>query len=304
MESIRRACFLCLLLLLTNVSQKAQVKTLKLDELKDKISKEFSGVKGNFALAFKDMQDPGNTILINADETFHAASTMKTPVMVEVFRQAAMGKFSLDDSIQVKNEFKSIVDGSSFSMAIDRDSGEGLYKFINRKRTIRQLVFEMITVSSNLATNILIELVKAENAQNTMLSLGAKNIRVLRGVEDIKAFDKGLNNTTTAKDLMIIFEQIAKGSVVSKEACREMTDILLKQKFRDVIPQKLPRSVKVAHKTGSVDGIKHDSGFVILPDGRQYVLVILSKNLEDMERGTEVLSGVSKIVYDYYVNQK
>ncbi|MGE5350456.1 MAG: serine hydrolase, partial [Acidobacteriota bacterium] len=293
---------LSLLLLITTVKQNAQVKDLKLEELKNRIGAEFSKVKGDFALAFKDVQNPETTILINADEVFHAASTMKTPVMIEVFRQAAMGNFSLDDSIVVKNEFKSIVDGSTFSMAIDRDGGEGLYDYINKKRTIRQLVFEMITVSSNLATNILIDLVKAENAQNTMLSIGAKSIKVLRGVEDMKAFDKGLNNTTTARDLMIIFDQIAKGSVVSKEACREMTDILISQKFQEVIPAKLPKGVKVAHKTGSVDGIKHDSGFVILPDGRKYVLVLLSKNHTDMAQATEMLSNVSKIVYDFFVN--
>lgn len=302
MRILTNSACLCLLLLFTAVSQNAQVKDLKSEELKTKIQAEFSKTKGDFALAFRDVRNPDNTILINADEAFHAASTMKTPVMVEVFRQAALGKLSLDDSIQVKNEFKSIVDGSAFSMAIDRDGGEGLYEYLNKKRTIRQLVFEMITVSSNLATNILIDLVKAENAQNTMLSLGAKNIKVLRGVEDMKAFEKGLNNTTTARDLMIIFEQIAKGSVVSKEACREMTDILLCQKFQEVIPAKLPKGVKVAHKTGSVDGIKHDSGFVILPDGRKYVLVLLSKNLTDMDKATEVLSSVSKIVYDYFVS--
>ncbi|MCU7500175.1 MAG: serine hydrolase [Ignavibacteria bacterium] len=293
---------LSILLLLTTVTQNAQVKDLKSEELKNRIQAEFSALKGDFALAFKDLRNPEAEILINADEVFHAASTMKTPVMIEVFRQAALGSFSLDDSIIVKNEFKSIVDGSTFSMAIDRDGGEDLYEYINKKRTIRQLVFDMITVSSNLATNILIGLVKAENAQNTMLSLGAKNIKVLRGVEDMKAFDKGLNNTTTARDLMIIFEQIAKGSVVSKEACREMTDILLCQKFREVIPAKLPKGVKAAHKTGSVDGIKHDSGFVILPDGRKYVLVLLSKNLKNMNQATETLSSVSKIVYDYFVN--
>lgn len=298
----KKTAFIFLLLLVTVVSQYAQVKDLKPEELKTSIQAEFSKVKGDFALAFKDIQNPETEILINPDENFHAASTMKTPVMVEVFRQASLGKFSLNDSIQVKNEFKSIVDGSTFSMAIDRDGGEGLYEYINKKRTIRQLVFEMITVSSNLATNILIDLVKAEKAQNTMLSLGAKNIKVLRGVEDMKAFDKGLNNTTTARDLMIVFEQIAKGSVVSKEACREMTDILLCQKFQEVIPAKLPKSVKVAHKTGSVDGIKHDSGFVILPDGRKYVLVLLSKNLTDMNQATETLSSVSRLIYDYFVN--
>ncbi|HEX2963595.1 MAG TPA: serine hydrolase, partial [Ignavibacteriales bacterium] len=119
---------LTILLLLTTVTQNAQVKDLKSEELKNRIQAEFSALQGDFALAFKDLRNPEAEILINADEVFHAASTMKTPVMIEVFRQAALGSFSLDDSIIVKNEFKSIVDGSTFSMAIDRDGGEDLYK--------------------------------------------------------------------------------------------------------------------------------------------------------------------------------
>lgn len=300
MKILEKLTVLSLFLLIINVSLSAQEKKLELKELRSKIIAGFDSLKGNCALAFLDLSDPSNVLLINENESFHAASTMKTPVMIEVFKQAHMGKFSLDDSIVVRNQFKSIVDGSYYSMAIDRDGGEGLYGFLNKKRTIRELVYEMITVSSNLATNILIGLVDAKNVQNTMLELGAANIKVLRGVEDIKAFDMGLNNTTTAKDLMLIFEQLANGTIVSKEDCQEMTKILLDQKFNEMIPAKLPQDVRVAHKTGSVDGIMHDSGIVMLPDGRKYILVILSRNLQDMKQAGSVLSGLSRLVYDYY----
>ncbi len=274
----------------------------KLSDLKQNIINEFSTTKGDFALAFKLLNSNEQEILINAKEDFHAASTMKTPVMIEVFKQAAEGKFSLDDSVRVENKFKSIVDSSEYSMSITEDSGEGLYNYIGKKRTIGQLVHEMITVSSNLATNILIDKVGAKNVMKTMKDIGANDIRVLRGVEDIKAFNLGMNNTTTAYDLMVIFEKIALGEVVSPKACTEMVNILLQQKFNSRIPAELPKNVKVAHKTGSIDGVEHDSGIVYLPDGRKYILVILAKNLEDMKAGQKIEADVSKMIYDYLTN--
>ena len=271
----------------------------KLDSLKENIHEKFATGGGDYALAFKELKTGGTEILINAKEDFHAASTMKTPVMIEVFKQASEGKFGLDDSVLVKNSFKSIVDSSEFSLNLTDDGGEELYNFIGKKRTIRQLVYNMITVSSNLATNILIDKVGAKNVMKTMKEIGADDIKVLRGVEDIKAFDLGMNNTTTAYDLMLIFERIADGKVVSKEACGEMINILLDQKFNSRIPAELPKDVKVAHKTGSISGVEHDSGIVFLPEGKKYVLVILAKNLKDMNKGTETEADVSKMIYDF-----
>ena len=219
--------------------------------------------------------------------------------MIEVFKQAEEGKLSLDDSLEVKNSFKSIVDGSSFSLDIDRDGGEQLYDFLGKKKSLRDLVTDMIIYSSNLATNIVIQKVDAKNVNATMHKMGAKDINVLRGVEDMKAYDAGLSNSTTAYDLMIIFQHLAKGKAVNEKADRQMIDILLHQKHREIIPALLPENVKVANKTGMITGVHHDSGIVFLPDGRKYVLVILSKNMEDMEKGTQMMARISKMIYDF-----
>lgn len=268
-----------------------------IESTKTAIEAKLKNVEGEFAVAFKDLQT-GKTLFINEKENFHAASTMKTPVMIEVFKQAKAGKFKLIDSILVKNEFKSIVDGSPYSMDIADDSGDGMYKMIGKKMTIYDLTYQMIIVSSNLATNILIDLVDAKNANETMRKLGAKDIQVLRGVEDQKAFDKGLSNTTTAYDLMLIFEKIAQNNVIDKKSCEEMRKILFDQKFNEIIPEKLPKNVKVAHKTGSITGVQHDSGIIYLPDGRKYVLVLLSKKLKNADAGVKVLAEVSEMIYD------
>jgi beta-lactamase class A len=254
--------------------------------------------KGTFAVAFRDLST-GEELLIREHESFHAASTMKTPVMIETFRQAADGKFSLNDSIVIKNEFKSIVDSSTFSLDSGDDSEQALYKQAGKKRTIADLVYDMIIVSSNLATNLVIELVDARNVTQTMRELGAKDIQVLRGVEDAKAFQQKLNNTTTAYDLMLIFDKIAREEMISKEASQAMVKILLDQRFNEIIPAKLPDNVKVAHKTGSIRGVRHDSGIIFLPDGRKYVLVLLSKDLEDEKQGVEAMASVSEAIYQY-----
>ncbi|HTE34696.1 MAG TPA: serine hydrolase [Chryseolinea sp.] len=272
------------------------------DQLVARIEKEFKEVSGTFAVAFEDLTT-GDKILIREHEKFHAASTMKTPVMVEVFRQAAAGKFALTDSITVKNEFKSLADGSPFSLKPEDDSELELYKQTGTKKTIQDLLYEMIIVSSNLATNIIIELVDAKNVMNTMHELGIKDMQVLRGVEDNKAYRLGLNNTTTAYDLMLLFSKLGKEEVVSKEASQSMIRILLDQRFNEIIPAKLPKEVKVAHKTGFIKGIHHDSGIVILPDGRRYALVLLSKDMENEKAGIEAMARVSEMIYLHVISQ-
>jgi beta-lactamase class A len=188
------------------------------NELLKKIQARLATETGEFALAFMDLQTK-EQILWNDRISFHAASTMKTPVMVEVFKQVAAGKLSLTDSLVVKNEFKSIVDGSVYTLDPADDSEFGLYKLVGTKVTLYDLVYQMIILSSNLATNMVIELVDGKNVTQTMRGLGANDMQVLRGVEDGKAFEKGLNNSVTAYDLMILYQALATGTIVGPPIC-------------------------------------------------------------------------------------
>lgn len=278
------------------------VSAQSIETLRQQMMDEISRSKGLFAVAFKDLSS-GKTVLINEKISLHAASTMKTPVLIEIFKQAKEKKFSLDDSLEVKNTFSSIVDGSPFSLDSADDSETELYRAIGQKRTIAFLAYQMIILSSNLATNMMIELVKAENVMKTLKSMGVNDMQVLRGVEDTKAFEKGMNNTTTAYDQMLLMEKIATGKVVSKKACKKMVDILLDQKFKSVIPARLPADVKVAHKTGSITGIQHDAGIVYLPNGKKYVLILLSKYEGDVNDAIETMAQISRMVYDYEITR-
>jgi len=289
--------FLPIVILLAAFTVNAQSKH-SMNQLKRKINHILSQQKGTFAVAFKDLST-GKELLINEQENFHAASTMKTPVMIEVFKQATEGKFSLNDSVVIKNSFKSIVDSSEYSLDSTNDSESEIYRHVGEKRTLYDLMYQMIIASSNLSTNLIIGLVDAKKVTQTMREMGAKRIMVLRGVEDNKAYEKGLNNTTTAYDLMLIFEKIAEGKAVDKSSSDQMIKILLDQEHNQIIPAELPKNVKVAHKTGSITGVHHDSGIVILPDGRKYVLVLLSKDLKDEKAAIKAMADVSKIIYDY-----
>ena len=277
----------------------APVHAQSLDDLKQDISLVLDSVEEAFAVALRNVDDHRETVLINEHQLFHAASTMKTPVMIELYRQAREGRFDLDDSIRVKNEFRSIVDGSRYSLTPEDDSYEELYDQIGEPRSIRTLMREMITASSNLATNILIEKVGAETTTETMRRYGADSIQVRRGVEDMKAYRRGLNNETSAHDLLVIFERLARGTAVSEAASEEMIQILKEQEFNDMIPARLPDSVEVAHKTGWITGLHHDSGIVFVPDGPTYVLVLLSENLEDEDAGIEVFAQISRMIFDF-----
>lgn len=273
------------------------------DQLKKNVSAEFEKTAGTFAVAFKDL-NTGEEMLINEHDLFHAASTMKTPVMIEVFKQAHAGKLSLKDSVLVKDEFKSIVDGSPYRLSASNDSYARIYNQVGKKMPLDSLVYYMITASSNLATNIVIELVDPKNVTQSMRDLGARDIRVLRGVEDSKAFQAGLNNQVTAYDLMLIFEKLAKGEVVDKTSSDQMLKILGDQDFNDIIPARLPAGTTVAHKTGWITGLHHDSGVVYPGQGNPYVLVLLSRELKDEEAGVEAMANVSKMIYDYATREK
>ncbi len=271
-------------------------KKIDYNILEKKIISKFNNETGNFALAFKNLDD-GKEILINENEIFHAASTMKTPVMIEFYKQLHQGKLSLEDTLQIKNEFKSIVDGTIYKLSEFDDSDKNTYNKLGQYYSINNLIYEMITISSNFATNILIDYIGANNVTKSMKEIGALNINVLRGVEDIKAFELGLNNTTSAKDLLIVYEKLAKGKIIDNESSAIMINILKDQKYDDIIPKYLPKDIEVANKTGMITGVHHVSGIVFLKDGRKYVIVLLSKNMLDMKSGTEMMARISELIY-------
>ena len=230
-----------------------------------------------------------------ADELFHAASTMKVPVMIELFHQVHEGKVKLDDPLVVKNEFHSLADGSIYTLDPADDSETELYKAVGQTRTLGQLCELMITVSSNLSTNLLVEKLGVDNIRATVRSLHADGMNVLRGVEDNKAYEKGMNNTTSARGLLILLEAIAKGHAVDPDSSRQMVDILARQKFNEAIPAGLPPGTRVAHKTGELAKIHHDAAIVYGP--HPFILVILVRGLAESKDSAALMADITRRVY-------
>jgi len=268
------------------------------ESMRAKIDRLIGASGADVAVAFRTL-DGGQELLIGPDVEFHAASTMKVPVMIELYRQARARLLKLDDRIVVANTFHSIVDGSPYTLDVTDDSDAEVYKRAGGKMSYRELCEAMITVSSNLAANLLIERLGPRKIQVTADVLGATGMHILRGVEDDKAFQKGLNNTTTARALLTLMEKIANDQAVDKPASDEMIAILKRQRFNDRIPAGLPPGTPVAHKTGEITKIQHDAAIVYGP--RPFVLVVLVRGVEDAKKGSALIADIARAVYSFTV---
>ncbi|HVS65545.1 MAG TPA: serine hydrolase [Thermoanaerobaculia bacterium] len=267
------------------------------DDLRQRVEALIAESGGEVAVAFRALEaGPGSDeLLIAPDEVFHAASTMKIPVMLELFRQAHAGELSLDDTLVIDDEFSSIVDGSPYRLSAEDDSDQEIYQHLGEPRSLRALCEGMIVVSSNLATNLLIEHLGVERIRQTVSALGAEGMSVVRGVEDIKAYEAGRSNTTTARALLVLLEALARGKAVSAEADREMIAVLERQRFADGIPAGVPDGTRVAHKTGNITAIHHDAGIVWAP--RPFVIVVLVRGVEDEARSARLIADVTREVH-------
>jgi beta-lactamase class A len=233
----------------------------------------------------------------NADHYFHAASTMKLAVLLGVFRQVERGELTLESPVHVRNRFTSIVNQEPFMLDLGRDADPNVYGHLGKTLSVRELAYWMITLSSNLATNLLIDVVGVNTIQQALDELDIDGIKVLRGVEDSAAFDAGLNNEVTANGLLKLLRTIAEGKAYSQNASDEMLKIMLEQQYRSGIPAGLPKAARVAHKTGNISTVHHDAGVVYLEGRKPYVLVILTQFRAEMGRGSAV-ADVSRDIFN------
>jgi beta-lactamase class A len=237
-------------------------------------------------------------LAIEADRVFHAASTMKVPVLVELERQAAAGELSLTDTLVVHNAFRSLADGSSYTLDPADDSELRLYRRDGEAVSLRDLAFLAITESSNLATNLLVDRLGATRISDAMADLGAPSLVVRRGVEDDAAWRAGSNNTVTASGLATLLLALARRHLVSREASDEMLAILRAQAFNEGIPAGLPADVRVAHKTGSITDLYHDAAIVESPGAPPYVLVVLTDGLDETHAAPALVASIARVVHE------
>ena len=291
-SAIHRATSTLILLCAATTSLAAQ----SIDSLRTLLARRIAQDSVVVGLYFRDLVQ-NDTLTINPDLRFHAASTMKVPVMIQVYRDAEQPGAGLRERVRITNEFRSLADSSAYSLSPGDDSDSSLYRRVGQEMSIADLLELMITRSSNLATNLLIDRVGAARVQATMHELGADSVRVLRGVEDNAAFRAGMNNTTTARGLGIVMAAIANGTAASAQSCGEMLQILLRQKFNESIPAGLPPHTKVAHKTGWITGQHHDAAIVYAGGRPRYVLVILTRGIPEEARSAHLMADLATLIH-------
>jgi beta-lactamase class A len=234
---------------------------------------------------------------IDGERWFHAASTVKIAILVGVYAAIEDGRFLPHSRVHVRNRFLSAVDGTPYRIGSNRDANSAVHAAIGKTMTIEELARHMIVTSSNLATNLLLDLVGLEELQQTLTRAGFSGIELTRGVEDEKAWEADLNNRVTADGLVALLRAIAAGEAVSAAASARMLEILHAQQFRSGIPAGLPDSARVAHKTGEISTIAHDAGVVYL-DGREpYVLAVLTEWDADGGARHRTIARISQAVH-------
>ena len=236
---------------------------------------------------------------LNGDRWFHAASTIKVPVLLGVFDAIENGDLALHARVHVRNRFLSMVDGRPFRVDSGRDANSAVHAAIGRTLTIRELALHMIATSSNLATNLLVDVVGVEEIRGTLRRLDLGGIEFVRGVEDDAAWRAGINNQVTANGLLGALRLIAEKQAISEEASEHMLEILHAQEFRRGIPAGLPEVARVAHKTGEMSEAAHDAGIVYLPDREPYVVSILTEWNADGTGRQSTIADISRAVYEH-----
>ena len=236
------------------------------------------------------------------DRWFHAASLIKIAVLLAVFDAVEAGRFTPDSRLHVRNRFFSAHDGSIFRVDPSRDSDDEVHAAIGRTMRIGDLARHMIAASSNLATNLLLDLVGVEPARAALARRGIAGVDLRRGVEDDRAFEAGCINRVTADGVVSLLRAIRDAAGLSPESSRAMIDILLAQQFTGGIAPGLPEAVRagvrVAHKTGDISSVSHDAGLVFLPGRPPYTVAILVESGGDASARTAALIAASRVVYD------
>lgn len=237
-------------------------------------------------------------VSLRADDPYYPASTIKVPIMAEVFHQAYLGRFSLSDTVTLSPE--------------DQVTGSGVLQSLSPgiALPIRDLITLMIIVSDNTATNMLIDRVGPEAVTGFMESLGLTHTVLYNKLQVVPVERKGAN-MTSAGDLTLLLLKIAQSQVVSMDACRRMVDVLLQQTATAGIAGDLPTDLqdgthgsvpplRVASKSGMIQGINHDVGLVLRPHD-SYAISIFLRNVPSPSVGVPTIAQISRRVYDHVV---
>jgi beta-lactamase class A len=234
---------------------------------------------------------------LDGNRLFHAASTIKVAILLALFKGVDDGRFRLTSPLHVRNRFLSAIDRKPFRLDCESDGYPQLYKLIGRTAKISDLAESMITWSSNLATNLLLDYIGVDYAAQILREANVSGVHLRRGVSDDRAHAKGFDNETTAEGLVQLFEAL-RGNFLKRESREQVIHILLEQKFTSMIPAGLPAHATVAHKTGEISTACHDAGIVYLPEREPYIVAILTEVDAEKNGRRETVKEISEAIYE------
>jgi beta-lactamase class A len=219
----------------------------------------------------------------NATQSMPAASTIKIPVMVEVFRQLQAGKFDIDRHVTL--------------LARDKDygSGELCDAPVGTTYSIADLLEKMIDISDNTATNMLIRLVGRRNINVSMRELGLTRTHL---TQDIRTTDWSIRSAlrTSPHDLVHLLELMARRQLVNEWSSNEMISILEEDQINTLLPEPLPDDIEIAHKTGSFFDTLNDAG-IVYAENAPYVIAVMTTALPTQDIGRSFIHALSRRVY-------
>jgi beta-lactamase class A len=282
---------------MTKTETRAPARELALRSEIERIEKE-SGAQA-IAVALHDLET-GFELHYHPNRWFHAASTIKVPILLGAFAAIDRGELLPHSRVHVRNRFLSVVEDIPFRVESGRDANSAVHDAIGKMMRVDELAYHMITTSSNLATNLLLGVMGTDAVNAALRSLKVDaGIELKRGVEDELAFEKGINNRVTADGLLRILVLLAQGKVFSPALSRRMMDILHGQEFNQGIPARLPKAARVAHKTGEISTVAHDAGVVYLPKRKPYALVILTEWDAAATGRSRTIAAISHTIYEF-----
>lgn len=237
-------------------------------------------------VAIKDLRF-GEEFLINENEVFPQASCIKIHILAELYRQAAAKKISLAEIKTLPAAMK--VGGAGILSQL----GDNTVSM-----TLRDYAVCMMVESDNAATNLLIDVVGMNNVNASLQSLGAARTKLQRVMMDAKASAEGRENISTPRDVMMVLEKLENGSLVNSQSRKDMVEIMCKEK-KTPLREGVPAAIKVADKSGELDGVRCGVGIVYL-ENNPYVICVMTKMLIDDEAGSRIISLISRAAYDYF----
>ncbi len=252
---------------------------------------------GAVAVVLHDYES-GWDFALEGDRVFHAASTIKVAILLAIYKLAEEGRIRLDDPLHVRNRFRSLAGGGVFRVTANRDGDGAAHRRLGRSMRVRELARAMITRSSNLATNLLLDHLGIEAVRGVLGEAKIEGVEIARGVEDTRAFEQGISNRVTARGLVGLFRLLGEGDFVREETRAQMLEILHAQEFNGMIPEGLPKDARVAHKTGEISTVCHDAGIVFLPNRKPYVVAILTEMPASVETRSAPVAQISRAIFE------